>query len=191
MINWESKVPDINIKEISQLIRYLDLYRAVNLILYSLENPYIAITSHCQEEIQEHLRQSSCELGGLLLGKTYALPFKTDHGYDFVTIASMCIPSENFRNSRVSLEMKSEIWNRARNHIEKGLYVLGWYHSHPDLGAFFSSTDRTTQTSFFNHPYSIGIVIDPVRNESRCYWGANSNELAINFLIIPEGITLP
>ncbi len=41
--------------------------------------------------------------------------------------------------------------------------VVGWYHSHPNLGAFFSGTDRATQRAFFNRPYSVGLVVDPVR----------------------------
>ena len=55
--------------------------------------------------------------------------------------------------------------------------VIGWYHSHPDLGAFFSATDRHTQSAFFPHPYSLGWVLDPIRNEQAWFIGASSDQL--------------
>jgi proteasome lid subunit RPN8/RPN11 len=54
---------------------------------------------------------------------------------------------------------------------------LGWYHSHPNLGAFFSSTDRYTQKHFFNNDYSLGLVIDPIRNEEKYFLNKNSIEI--------------
>lgn len=36
----------------------------------------------------------------------------------------------------------------------------GWAHSHPRIGAFFSSTDRDNQAQW-KQPYSLGIVVDP------------------------------
>jgi len=56
--------------------------------------------------------------------------------------------------------------------------TVGWYHSHPDLGAFFSQTDRATQRAFFNAPYSVALVIDPIRNEEAWFVGAESSRLS-------------
>jgi proteasome lid subunit RPN8/RPN11 len=52
--------------------------------------------------------------------------------------------------------------------------VVGWYHSHPGLGAFFSHTDRRTQQAFFAHAYSVGWVVDPLRGESAWFVGPRS-----------------
>ena len=47
----------------------------------------------------------------------------------------------------------------------ENLRITGWWHSHPNLGCFLSSTDLLTQKYFFSKPYQVALVIDPVRNE--------------------------
>lgn len=43
-----------------------------------------------------------------------------------------------------------------------GLFVVGWAHSHPGLGIFFSQTDKENQFGFQSiNPFAIGIVFDP------------------------------
>ena len=44
-------------------------------------------------------------------------------------------------------------------------YIIGWYHSHPKMGAhFFSHTDVNTQTRYQKiFPRAIGLVIDPYK----------------------------
>ncbi|GGA51374.1 hypothetical protein GCM10010981_45960 [Dyella nitratireducens] len=61
--------------------------------------------------------------------------------------------------------------------VESKLLVVGWFHSHPNLGAFFSGTDRKTQRDFFFHPYSTGYVVDPVRDEHAFFLGAESFQI--------------
>jgi hypothetical protein len=56
--------------------------------------------------------------------------------------------------------------------------VVGWYHSHPNLGAFFSGTDRKTQRSFFSQRYSLGLVADPVRSEEAWFVGPDATALS-------------
>eukprot|EP00928_Gymnodinium_smaydae_P017602 TRINITY_DN1672_c0_g2_i1.p1 TRINITY_DN1672_c0_g2~~TRINITY_DN1672_c0_g2_i1.p1 ORF type:complete len:341 (+),score=95.41 TRINITY_DN1672_c0_g2_i1:73-1023(+) len=43
--------------------------------------------------------------------------------------------------------------------------VVGWYHSHPGFGCWFSGTDVNTQQSFEQlNPRAVGVVIDPVQS---------------------------
>lgn len=43
--------------------------------------------------------------------------------------------------------------------------VVGWYHSHPGFGCWFSGTDITTQQSFEQlNARAVGIVVDPVQS---------------------------
>lgn len=43
--------------------------------------------------------------------------------------------------------------------------VVGWYHSHPGLGCWLSSTDINTQMSFEQlHPRNVAVVIDSVQS---------------------------
>ncbi len=44
---------------------------------------------------------------------------------------------------------------------KKGTYMVGWFHSHPSLGLFFSDIDILNQLSFqINNPDFCGLVID-------------------------------
>lgn len=43
--------------------------------------------------------------------------------------------------------------------------IVGWYHTHPGVGIFFSGMDRFIQENFFNLPWQVGLVVDPVAKE--------------------------
>lgn len=99
------------------------------------------------------------------------------------------VSSISYRNSAVALEMSSEIWNQlaGRNHED---LVVGWYHSHPNLGAFFSGTDRKTQKAFFNHAYSLGWVIDPIKKEQKVFVAGESIEYGHPIMVLEHGLAL-
>jgi len=43
--------------------------------------------------------------------------------------------------------------------------VVGWYHSHPGMGCWFSGTDMNTQQSFEQlNPRAVGVVVDPIQS---------------------------
>ena len=45
---------------------------------------------------------------------------------------------------------------------DQGLYILGWYHSHPKKGLFLHKVDIMNQLSYQqSNPYMIALVIDP------------------------------
>jgi proteasome lid subunit RPN8/RPN11 len=48
--------------------------------------------------------------------------------------------------------------------INQGEVIVGWAHTHPGLGLFFSSTDIQTQTMYQQmHPLAFGLVLDPTK----------------------------
>ncbi|UCE13585.1 MAG: Mov34/MPN/PAD-1 family protein [Candidatus Heimdallarchaeota archaeon] len=48
--------------------------------------------------------------------------------------------------------------------IEQGEVIVGWAHTHPGLGLFFSGTDKRTQRLYQQmHPMSFGLVLDPMK----------------------------
>ena len=52
----------------------------------------------------------------------------------------------------------------STDRIDSGEVIVGWAHTHPGLGLFFSSTDIQTQKWYQRmHPMSFGLVLDPVR----------------------------
>jgi len=46
--------------------------------------------------------------------------------------------------------------------------VVGWYHSHPGFGCWFSGTDVNTQQSFERLNFrAVGVVVDPIQSVKR------------------------
>ncbi len=113
-------------------------------------------------------------MGGLLLGRAHRVARDQTHLVVHVTKAAR---AANFQGTAVSLRMDTEVWSSASAASEEGEFIVGWYHSHPNLGVFFSGTDRKTQKDFFDTEYSLGLVIDPVRDEELWFLGGDSQEL--------------
>lgn len=47
--------------------------------------------------------------------------------------------------------------------------IVGWYHSHLDIGCFMSPTDIATQNGLFGGECGFALVIDPVRKEIKVF----------------------
>lgn len=119
--------------------------------------------------IDSYLASHVVEAGGLLLGSRYELK-----SCGAMLSVDEFVPSRDFSGTGVSLSMGTDVWNDARPFLDAGLVVVGWVHSHPNLGAFFSSTDRKTQRAFFSKSWQIGVCVDPVRHESAWFFGPDS-----------------
>lgn len=42
--------------------------------------------------------------------------------------------------------------------------IIGWQHTHPNYGIFLSNYDLFIQDNFFNMPFQVAYVIDPIQN---------------------------
>ncbi len=185
---WKSVESDLIIPEIQDLLAKNSYLFAIDVLSNSIFNPQIFIMKDCLESIYTHLQSAKAELGGILIGKTYSTNSPDFNEYGYVTIITHSLPSLEFLNSSVSLRMNPEVWDRVRLYTDKGDLVIGWYHSHPNLGAFFSGTDRNTQKHFFNNNYSLGLVIDPVRNEYEMFYGENSNRIGSKLRVLNDNL---
>jgi proteasome lid subunit RPN8/RPN11 len=190
-MNWQEQPADIQPSLIVDLLRSLSALDAVFLAAHTRKAPTVYLTPECREGIWTHLRSYRTEVGGLLVGRAYVAGAGLPDTWGPLVWIDRFVPSETFRSSSVSLAMGTDIWDRARSVTahDDGM-VVGWYHSHPNLGAFFSSTDRATQRAFFNQPYSIGLVVDPIRSEEAWFIGADSAWLR-GESVLKTGLALP
>jgi proteasome lid subunit RPN8/RPN11 len=132
----------------------------------------IAIAAGAHEAARAHLGAYHGECGGLLLGEVFA--DGDDPARSRAVLVTQAVAAEEFASTGISLRMSSDVWERARTRLGPLELVVGWYHSHPGLGAFFSATDRRTQRAFFAHAYSIGWVVDPSTGDSAWFVGGES-----------------
>ena len=150
----------------------------------AVDPPLVALASDAFRVAWDHVVHSPLERGGLLLGEPLLnAPGDTAPAVVFVRTA---VPGLDDDATEYSLRLAAGVWDAARRALVAGECVVGWFHSHPDIGAFFSGTDRRTQAGFFPHPFSVGWVIDPVRREQAWFVGPRSCELGID-RVVPLG----
>ena len=138
--------------------------------------PLVALASDAFRKAWDHVVHSPHERGGLLLGES--LVSSPGDAVPAVVFLRTAVPGLDDDATEYSLRLAAGVWDAARAALLPGEIVVGWFHSHPDIGAFFSGTDRRTQAGFFHHPFSVGWVIDPVRREQAWFVGPRSHALA-------------
>lgn len=174
-MQWKEVEPDIKPGAVSRMLTGVDAATALHVAANVIQGVRLYVRPACREAVLRHVRSDHNEVGGLLLGQAWYDDLALGDPVRPVVLLTEAIPSAHYTNSPVSLEMGTEIWARTGRGIS-GDYVVGWYHSHPNLGAFFSGTDRYTQRAFFPHAYSVGWVVDPFRGEEKVFIGRESEE---------------
>lgn len=77
--------------------------------------------------------------------------------------------------------------------------IVGWYHSHPNMGAhFFSRTDISTQNRYqMFSPQTVGFVVDPskfiqtgdpTQIDLKCWRVQNNNSVRIDYEIVVDTV---
>jgi proteasome lid subunit RPN8/RPN11 len=178
MIQWKAVEPDAKPRDLAMVLRSLPLLDALFATEVLSQAPLVLFTDDARRAIRTHVATRREESGGLLLGTAAAPNSRLSEAIPFPIICVIeAVPSENYEGTSVSLHMDPSVWTSALPRKNAGLLVVGWFHSHPNLGAFFSGTDRATQRSFFPNGYSLGYVIDPIRNNHAYFIGPNSEEV--------------
>ena len=175
-MKWENVTPDIHAQPLGDLVKGWSALDVLNLMAREGDTPLILISDNVKTKIVTHLSTKRVELGGLLIGSVYSHG-SLEEGITSIEVKD-AVASQVFDSSSVSLSMTPEVWQSANKLCDENTFVVGWYHSHPNLGAFFSGTDRKTQKDFFNHAYSLGLVIDPIRHEECWFIGPESQSVA-------------
>ncbi|MEM2237539.1 MAG: Mov34/MPN/PAD-1 family protein [Candidatus Caldarchaeum sp.] len=95
------------------------------------------------------------EVAGLLVGKSAG---KVLEIWDAMTGEQYGTPAY--------VQLDESVMSRVAEQLAqegKGLYIVGWYHSHPGLDVFLSPTDIDTQKRYqLMYPKAVALVIDPV-----------------------------
>ncbi len=173
MITWVEQEPDFQIRSLDALLPRLGFSTAASLWSRSDDRLLVLVDGAVRDQIERHLSTRRIEQGGLLLGSVY----RASPSAPTVVTIEDAVAAADALGTGVSLTMASKVWEDARARSTAQRTVIGWYHSHPDLGAFFSGTDRYTQRAFFGNAHSVGLVSDPVRKEERWFSGPESAEV--------------
>lgn len=123
----------------------------------------IAVSDRAYEALCNHAKENdTIEICGVLIGNVYK-----DEGGPFLEISDV-IRGEHADNKMGEVKFTQETWSYI-NDIKDAEYsdkkIVGWYHSHPRFGVFLSTQDFFIHKNFFNQPWQVAYVIDPITNE--------------------------
>lgn len=126
--------------------------------------PVVLVRQLALLQIIAHSRSNlNCELGGALLGYAYR------HKSGVVVEIVAALPATSDDHGPVHFTFSADSWSklhrdRAAHYAQ--LDIIGWFHTHPDLGVFYSSDDVVVHSAAFTLPWHVGLVVDPVREEA-------------------------
>ena len=112
------------------------------------------------------------ELGSILLGYE-----STEMGKQHVVISEF-IEAKHADATVATLTFTHETWEYV--HAEKDrLYpdsrIVGWHHTHPSYGVFLSEYDLFIQENYFDLPFQVAYVVDPVARKRAFFQWKNGN----------------
>jgi proteasome lid subunit RPN8/RPN11 len=116
--------------------------------------------NHCKENAK-----SGLEVMGFLVGEVFRWE-------DFLYSIIKDVITTDLQSTEISVRFDSEGFELLFEKLDSLDYdyiILGWYHSHPNLGCFMSQKDVDTQKRMFNMPFHSAIVLDPIKEELKIY----------------------
>ncbi|WP_422926956.1 Mov34/MPN/PAD-1 family protein [Singulisphaera sp. PoT] len=129
------------------------------------------------DAIERHaLRDTSVELGGILLGKEC---IDEQTGLPFVLVTKS-LEAKHYENTQASFTYTHDSWEeitRERDRLHPDLDIVGWYHTHPDFGIFLSGHDLFIHRNFFAQSLQVAYVVDPIR-QTRGFFQWRDGDLA-------------
>lgn len=138
----------------------------------------IAISKHAYETIYKHAKENiSVEICGVLIGDI----FKDADG-PYLEITNV-IKGEHADNKAGEVKFTHETWshiNDVKDTEFPNKRIVGWYHSHPGLGIFLSPQDMFIHKNFFNQPWQVAFVIDPVSDDEGYFVWYSGNPVRID-----------
>lgn len=147
--------------------------------------PLVLVHQTALLQITSHSRSNlNCELGGALLGHAYR------HKSGIVVEVKAALPAVSADHGPVHFTFSADSWSKLhqdRTAHYSNLDIIGWFHTHPDLGVFYSSDDVVVHSAAFTLPWHIGLVVDPVREEAAFFgWVTGSLSPLGGFYELPE-----
>lgn len=129
------------------------------------------LARHC-----EHSNRHSAEVGGVLAG--YCHRRRNEFGHCcYHVIVTDAIPVESPNASGSHITFDAACWDRIDSAMEhtftpEGKSRVGWYHTHPSQGIFFSAYDRDAH-SVFRLEHQAALVVDPRNMQAGLFYWAD------------------
>ena len=135
----------------------------------------VVICQSVLDEIRKHGKaHSSVEVCGVFVGEV-----REENGKE-VTYATAVIEGKNATHQSGAVTFTADTWTYIQQTMDEKFEdqrIIGWYHTHPDFGIFLSEMDLFIHEQFFNLPWQIAYVFDPIRDEEGLFTWQNGEVL--------------
>jgi proteasome lid subunit RPN8/RPN11 len=121
--------------------------------IFVTQNAYVRMCAHAGSDLNN-------EVGGWMAGK---LCRDSLHGALFIVVDTV-LPAFHTEQGAAHLTFTGNTQIALHNHLEAHYpdrIFLGWYHTHPRMGVFFSHRDTWLHQNFFPEPWQVALVIEP------------------------------
>ena len=145
--------------------------------VYIKQDVYKRIEKFAKEEMSK-------EVGSILIGDYVEENNKTS------VIISDYIEAKYTDASASTLTFTHETWDYVYKEKDKKYpdkKIVGWQHTHPGYGIFLSNYDIFIQDNFFNLPWQIAYVVDPIADTRGFFeWKNNKTSKMPGFYVYDD-----
>ena len=88
-------------------------------------------------------------------------------GVEFIVVDNI-LPAKHTRKRNAFLTFTHDSQVALLNNLENyfpGKLLVGWFHTHPRMGIFFSNMDTWLHENFFREYWQVALVIEPVSSQ--------------------------
>ena len=154
----ENSIPRFSRIPLARSVRWWSHFEKANEItpavsVFVTQKAYIRTVAYAGADL-------SNEVGGWLIGKT-----RRDRttGEQFVVIETV-LPARHIRHGSAYLTFthasQVSVLGIMDNYFPDK-QLIGWFHTHPGMGVFFSQMDSWLHQNYFKEIWQIGLVIEP------------------------------
>jgi proteasome lid subunit RPN8/RPN11 len=134
----------------------------------------VAITQRALKQLEGYCYSVlDAEIGGVLLGEVE----RGDVSNAILVQAVLPVKTDDY--GPVHFTFSADSWallHQERAEQYPNLDIIGWYHTHPGLGVFYSADDVVVHSAAFVMPWHVGFVLDPIYREG-CWFGWRSSSM--------------
>ncbi len=123
------------------------------LSIFLTQNAFVRMCAHAGSDLDN-------EVGGWMAGKYCR---DSQDGTPFLVIDTI-LPAVYTEQGAAHLTFTGDTQIALHSHLEEHFpekVFLGWYHTHPRMGVFFSEWDAWLHQNFFPEPWQVALVIEP------------------------------
>jgi proteasome lid subunit RPN8/RPN11 len=143
--------------------------RALGAVTGERKRTYQAVVRRSAlNEIHRHGWETDVEVCGVLVGDVHR-----DESGPYLYISAI-VRGDRAEGRTAQVTFTAEAWTHIHTTMDTRypeLRIVGWYHTHPRFGIFLSGMDLFIQENFFNLPWQVALVYDPIGgDEGVFYW---------------------